>query len=227
MTVENLVTRTLNCHTDFDGFHDGSWRFIDFWRPSKKPSYVIWRFFWDNIKDWRIFEPSRFWVYGYHPEYVRAPRSRTLFCIIIERKMIINTKTGKIYIFLSPQLRSITNRMKREEEERVYKNDWKFAAMVVDRICMIFFTLFTIVATIIVLGRAPHWSLWSGWSSRTSLLGLRWNPVLSKLPDSTIKKAKNMIPIPICSRVFANEPKGLLFRRAVSSVKLTLRAKFS
>lgn len=35
-------------------------------------------------------------------------------------------------------------------------NDWKFAAMVIDRMCLIIFTLFTIIATITVLLSAPH-----------------------------------------------------------------------
>ena len=35
-------------------------------------------------------------------------------------------------------------------------HDWKFAAMVIDRMCLIVFTLFTVVATIAVLLSAPH-----------------------------------------------------------------------
>ncbi|CAG0893525.1 unnamed protein product [Cyprideis torosa] len=57
------------------------------------------------------------------------------------------------------ELRLITNRMRKEEDDKLYKNDWKFAAMVVDRICLIFFTAFTVIATVVVLGMAPHWSL--------------------------------------------------------------------
>lgn len=35
-------------------------------------------------------------------------------------------------------------------------NDWRFAAMVVDRMCLIVFTLFTVTATVAVLMSAPH-----------------------------------------------------------------------
>jgi len=34
--------------------------------------------------------------------------------------------------------------------------DWKFAAMVVDRICLIIFTTFTVMAITAVLLSAPH-----------------------------------------------------------------------
>lgn len=46
--------------------------------------------------------------------------------------------------------------MRKEDEDHDVARDWKFAAMVVDRLCLIFFTLFTIIATIAVLLSAPH-----------------------------------------------------------------------
>lgn len=52
-------------------------------------------------------------------------------------------------VCVSPQLR-------KEDEESEIARDWKFAAMVVDRLCLIIFTFFTIVATIAVLFSAPH-----------------------------------------------------------------------
>jgi len=54
------------------------------------------------------------------------------------------------------ELRFITGRMKKAEEDAEIVGDWKFAAMVVDRICLIVFTSFTIIATICVLFSAPH-----------------------------------------------------------------------
>ena len=54
------------------------------------------------------------------------------------------------------ELRVITDKLRSDDEEKETTNDWKFAAMVVDRICLIMFTLFTIVATIAVLFSAPH-----------------------------------------------------------------------
>ena len=38
--------------------------------------------------------------------------------------------------------------------------DWKFAAMVLDRICLILFSLFTFIATVTTLAVAPHVLVW-------------------------------------------------------------------
>lgn len=46
--------------------------------------------------------------------------------------------------------------MRKDDEDADISRDWKFAAMVVDRLCLIIFTLFTIVATLAVLLSAPH-----------------------------------------------------------------------
>ncbi|XP_032529179.2 neuronal acetylcholine receptor subunit alpha-7 isoform X2 [Danaus plexippus] len=54
------------------------------------------------------------------------------------------------------ELRVITDKMRTDDEEADISRDWKFAAMVVDRLCLIIFTLFTIIATLAVLLSAPH-----------------------------------------------------------------------
>ncbi|BES90332.1 nicotinic acetylcholine receptor [Nesidiocoris tenuis] len=54
------------------------------------------------------------------------------------------------------ELRVITDKLRKEDEAAEITNDWKFAAMVVDRLCLIIFTLFTVIATIAVLFSAPH-----------------------------------------------------------------------
>ncbi|XP_015127141.1 neuronal acetylcholine receptor subunit alpha-7 [Diachasma alloeum] len=54
------------------------------------------------------------------------------------------------------ELQFITKRMKKAEVEAEIISDWKFAAMVVDRLCLILFTMFTVIATIAVLLSAPH-----------------------------------------------------------------------
>ncbi|XP_018335016.1 acetylcholine receptor subunit alpha-type acr-16-like [Agrilus planipennis] len=58
--------------------------------------------------------------------------------------------------FILKELQFITTRMKKADEEAEVISDWKFAAMVVDRVCLIIFTLFTIIATVAVLLSAPH-----------------------------------------------------------------------
>ncbi|XP_064092186.1 neuronal acetylcholine receptor subunit alpha-7-like isoform X4 [Macrobrachium nipponense] len=54
------------------------------------------------------------------------------------------------------ELRYITCQMRNEEEILDIVIDWKFAAMVVDRFCLITFTLYTVVATVVVILSAPH-----------------------------------------------------------------------
>ena len=50
----------------------------------------------------------------------------------------------------------ITDKIRDDEESSTIEGDWKFAAMVLDRICLVFFTLFTVIATFSVLAVAPH-----------------------------------------------------------------------
>lgn len=54
------------------------------------------------------------------------------------------------------EIQFITGRMQKNDEEAAIISDWKFAAIVMDRFCLIVFTLFTIVATLVVLCSAPH-----------------------------------------------------------------------
>lgn len=54
------------------------------------------------------------------------------------------------------ELRVITDKLRKDEEDEEVTNDWKFAAMVIDRMCLYIFTFFTVAATIAVLMSAPH-----------------------------------------------------------------------
>ncbi len=49
------------------------------------------------------------------------------------------------------ELRCITHKIKRDEYEEEKSLDWKFAAMVIDRLCMILFYLATFVTTCLIL----------------------------------------------------------------------------
>ena len=46
--------------------------------------------------------------------------------------------------------------MKEEDEAAAVEGDWKFAAMVIDRLCLIVYTVFTIIALVAMLWTAPH-----------------------------------------------------------------------
>ena len=54
------------------------------------------------------------------------------------------------------ELRVITEKIRSDEDSGSVECDWKFAAMVLDRLCLIIFTLFTVIATILLLLSAPH-----------------------------------------------------------------------
>lgn len=54
------------------------------------------------------------------------------------------------------ELRFITNQMRSNEDDTEVRHDWKFAAMVVDRFCLITFTLYTVISSVVVLLSAPH-----------------------------------------------------------------------
>ncbi|XP_063700655.1 neuronal acetylcholine receptor subunit alpha-7-like isoform X2 [Culicoides brevitarsis] len=64
--------------------------------------------------------------------------------------------THKDLHLILKELQFITQRMKKADDDADLISDWKFAAMVVDRFCLIVFTLFTIIATVAVLLSAPH-----------------------------------------------------------------------
>ena len=51
---------------------------------------------------------------------------------------------------------NINIQVKDEDEAAAVEADWKFAAMVIDRLCLIVYTLFTIIASLTVLWTAPH-----------------------------------------------------------------------
>ncbi|XP_033305578.1 neuronal acetylcholine receptor subunit alpha-7-like isoform X1 [Bombus bifarius] len=84
-----------------------------------------------------------------HPPDTPGPQVETILqnaCFCARNELIMILKEIKI----------ITDQLKNEELNTKVTNDWKFAAMVIDRMCLIIFTLFTIIATITVLLSAPH-----------------------------------------------------------------------
>jgi len=54
------------------------------------------------------------------------------------------------------ELRTITNKLRQDERFEDECSDWKFAAMVVDRLCLCLFTMFTVISTFAILFSAPH-----------------------------------------------------------------------
>ncbi|PKU47971.1 neuronal acetylcholine receptor subunit hypothetical protein [Limosa lapponica baueri] len=54
------------------------------------------------------------------------------------------------------EVRYIANRFRDQDEEEAVCNEWKFAASVVDRLCLMAFSVFTIICTIGILMSAPN-----------------------------------------------------------------------
>jgi len=54
------------------------------------------------------------------------------------------------------ELRWITNKFKDDVEESSATSDWKFVAMVIDRLCLCVFTVYYVVGSIIIFMRAPN-----------------------------------------------------------------------
>lgn len=54
------------------------------------------------------------------------------------------------------ELKKVTAKIRKEEEENDIKNEWKFAAMVMDRMCFVICILFTVGSTLAVVASAPN-----------------------------------------------------------------------
>ena len=62
---------------------------------------------------------------------------------------------GEIGAILT-EIKLITEKIQDEEESGAIGGEWKFATMVQDRLCLVFFSIFTFVVTLDVLAVAPH-----------------------------------------------------------------------
>lgn len=54
------------------------------------------------------------------------------------------------------ELKFIVDRMKQKQREKDIEDDWKFAAMVVDRLCLISFSGFLVISTCGIFFSAPN-----------------------------------------------------------------------
>lgn len=75
--------------------------------------------------------------------------------------LIYETKTNRIDTEMSKknqnlnmilrELQLITRKLKADEEDEQKSLDWKFAAMVIDRLCFVCFSLATFISTVVIL----------------------------------------------------------------------------
>ena len=54
------------------------------------------------------------------------------------------------------EVRVVTDKIRAEADASIIENEWKFAAMVLDRVCLIAFTMFTVLLSAAILLAAPH-----------------------------------------------------------------------
>ncbi|KAF8372226.1 hypothetical protein PRIPAC_78655 [Pristionchus pacificus] len=57
---------------------------------------------------------------------------------------------------INDQLEELAKRAEREEKDARTQADWRFAALVVDRACLIMFTLFIVTSSVAIMCSAPH-----------------------------------------------------------------------
>jgi nicotinic acetylcholine receptor len=67
----------------------------------------------------------------------------------------MNLYRSDIRMILS-ELKFVTDYVRKEEEEDDISQDWKFSAMVIDRLCLILFTIMTTIFSYLTLFSAPN-----------------------------------------------------------------------
>nr|AAM13390.1 nicotinic acetylcholine receptor Dalpha5 subunit [Drosophila melanogaster] len=95
-------------------------------------------------------------VYGQGDDGSIGPIGSTRMPDAVTHHTCIKSSTEYELGLILKEIRFITDQLRKDDECNDIANDWKFAAMVVDRLCLIIFTMFAILATIAVLLSAPH-----------------------------------------------------------------------
>ena len=85
-------------------------------------------------------------------QYPRFPQSPAITDELNKSSQPLQKELGLIL----KEIKVITDKIKEEDETAAIEGDWKFAAMVIDRLCLIVYTLFNIIAIVVVLWTAPH-----------------------------------------------------------------------
>ena len=67
----------------------------------------------------------------------------------------LSSLRGELLAILN-ELRWITSKLKDDAEEGSVTSDWKFVAMVVDRLCFWVFTIYYVVGSLVIFLRVPN-----------------------------------------------------------------------
>ena len=82
-----------------------------------------------------------------------------MICRALPQPLLEDSQVHPLHRELSlilKEIKVITDKIREDEDNGSVENDWRFAAMVIDRLCLIAYTIFTILATVAVLHTAPH-----------------------------------------------------------------------
>jgi len=64
----------------------------------------------------------------------------------------VNGATAQLAV-IAAELRQLTAKQRDDGRDKKVSNEWRFVAMVVDRLCFCIFTVFFIIATVVVFRR--------------------------------------------------------------------------
>ena len=95
-------------------------------------------------------------------DWIRPPTSQEQHCQ--QRQAGLNSKFNEPsrdilnndLIAIHKELKKITSKIKQLDEEEHIKSEWKFAALVIDRLCLWICVIATLISTAAILLSAPH-----------------------------------------------------------------------
>ena len=76
--------------------------------------------------------------------------------LILRELRSVTCNLNKCVSNLDISFRFLTKRVREKDEEEVVISDWKFAAMVIDRFCLIGLSVYTVMTTVVMFISAPH-----------------------------------------------------------------------
>ena len=75
---------------------------------------------------------------------------------MVEESTDISSPLKRELGLILKEIRVITDKLLDDDDLSTVEGDWRFAAMVLDRLCLLFFTVFMIITTVVVMLAAPH-----------------------------------------------------------------------
>jgi len=96
--------------------------------------------------------------YGSHSSisHNHAPIIPHHCCPAARRAFTANMNLAQEVKLILREIRFLTKRVREKDEEDITISDWKFAAMVIDRFCLIGLSIYTVMTTVVLFISAPH-----------------------------------------------------------------------